>query len=70
LQIDPETPNLVYEFEVKCTGGRKNKQVCLVRVMLLHPYKVFRIEDEFNISSGSEVELRLHPGMTVIICEI
>jgi hypothetical protein len=70
LQIDPETPNLVYEFEVKCTGGRKNQHVYLVCVMLLHPYKAFKIEDKFNISAGTEVELRLHPGMTAIICEI
>jgi hypothetical protein len=69
LQIDPDTQELLYEFEVKCTAGRKNLPVSLIRVMLLHPYKAFKIQDEFNISAGAEVQLRLHPGMTVI-CEV
>jgi hypothetical protein len=68
LQIDPETPELLYEFEVKCTGGRKNLPLSLIRVMLLHPYKAFRIQDKFNVSAGADVQLRLHPGMTVIMC--
>jgi hypothetical protein len=70
LQINPETLKLVHEFEVKCTGGRKNQHVSLIHVMLLHPYKAFEIADKCNISGGAEVELRLHPGMTVIICEV
>lgn len=65
--IDPETLKLVYEFEVKCTGGRKNQHVYLIRVMLLHPYKAFKIEDECNISGGAEVELRLHPGASYMV---
>jgi hypothetical protein len=68
--MDPETPKLVYEFEVKCTGGRKNQHVYLIRMMLLHPYKAFKIEDEYNISGGAEVALRLYPGMAVIIREV
>jgi hypothetical protein len=70
LQIDQETSKLVYEFEVKCTGGRKHQPVSLLHVMLLHPYKAFKIEDKFNLSAGAEVQLRLHPGMTVRMCEV
>jgi hypothetical protein len=70
LQINPDTQELLYEFEVKCLGGRKNLPVTLIRAMLLHPYKAFRIQDDFNISAGAQVAVRLLPGMRVIICEV
>ncbi|PNF41191.1 hypothetical protein B7P43_G01458 [Cryptotermes secundus] len=65
--IDPETSNVVYEFEVKFTGGRRIRHVSLVRAMLLHPYKAFKINDKFNISAGAEVELRLQPGASYVV---
>jgi uncharacterized protein with ParB-like and HNH nuclease domain len=65
LQIDSETSELIYEFEAVNSGGRDNQFIKLIRVMLLHPYKAFRIEDEFNISTGAQVEVRLHQGMAI-----
>jgi hypothetical protein len=65
LQIDTETSKLVYKFVVKYSGVRDDQSVTLIRVMLLHPYKAFKVEDDFNISAGAEVEIRLHHGMAI-----
>jgi len=65
LQIDPETQELVYEFEVKYNGVRAEESVILVRVMLLHPYRTFSIEDKLNISTGTKVRLCLRKGMMI-----
>ena len=65
LQIDPETQELVYEFEVKYNGVRDEQSVLLERVMLLHPYKSFRIEDEHDIATGANIKLRLRIGMII-----
>jgi hypothetical protein len=65
LQIDPETQELVYEFEVKYNGVRSEQSVLLERVMLLHPYKTFRIEDKHGISTGANIMLRLSIGMII-----
>jgi hypothetical protein len=56
----------VYEFEVKYTGVRDEQSAVLVRVMLLHPYRAFGIEDELNISTGAKVKLRLRKGMMMM----
>jgi hypothetical protein len=55
----------VYEFEVKYNGVRDEESVVLVRVMLLHPYRAFRIEDELNISTEAKVMLSLKKGMMI-----
>jgi len=55
----------VYEFDVKYNGVRDEESVILMRVMLLHPYRAFRIEDELNMSTGADVMLRLKIGMIV-----
>lgn len=60
--IDPETGELMYRFEVKYTGVRNEQSVFLARVMLLHPYRAFRIEDESSLSTGSDVKIRLRIG--------
>jgi len=65
LQIEPETPELVYEFEVKYNGVRDEQSVILKRVMLLHPYRTFSTEDELNISAGANIHLRLREGMMI-----
>jgi len=57
----------VYEFDVKYKGVRDEQSVILMRVMLLHPYKAFRIEDELNMSTGAELRVRLKIG-TIITC--
>jgi hypothetical protein len=53
----------MYRFEVKYTGVRNEQSVFLARVMLLHPYRAFKIEDECNLSTGSDVKIRLRIGM-------
>jgi hypothetical protein len=53
----------VYQFEVNYKGVRDEQSVVLERVMLLHPYRTFRIEDELDMSTGAEVMLRLRIGM-------
>jgi len=57
----------VYEFDVKYKGVRDEQSVILMRVMLLHPYKAFRIKDELNMSTAADFVLRLKIGM-VIMC--
>ena len=53
------------EFEVKYNGVRDEQSVLLVRVMLLHPYRAFRIEDELKLSTEAKVVLRLKKGMMI-----
>jgi hypothetical protein len=65
LQIALEAQELAYEFEVKYTGVKSEESVVLMRVMLLHPYRVFSIEDERNISTRAKVMLRLQRGMMI-----
>jgi hypothetical protein len=55
----------VYEFEVKYTSVKNEQSVLLRRVMLLHPYRAFTIEDEFNFSAGANVMIRLNTGMLI-----
>ncbi|XP_021920403.1 putative helicase mov-10-B.2 isoform X4 [Zootermopsis nevadensis] len=65
--IDTETSKLDYEFEVMYTGVMKNRYITLIRVMLLHPYKAFRAEDDLDISTGAEVKIRLHKGASYMV---
>ncbi|KAJ4437292.1 hypothetical protein ANN_17430 [Periplaneta americana] len=70
--VKPERKEVVYTFEVKNSGGRRNQSVVLKRLMLLHPYEAFQITDPLNISdtslnvSGISDDIirmgRLHPG--------
>lgn len=55
----------MYEFEVMYTGIKHNQRLTLIRAMLLHPYKAFKIEDELKISNGAEVAIRIHKGMAI-----
>lgn len=51
---------------MKYNGVRNEQSVVLMRVMLLHPYRAFRIEDKHNMSTGADkIMLRLKIGMMI-----
>ncbi|XP_069689318.1 putative helicase mov-10-B.1 isoform X2 [Periplaneta americana] len=60
--VKPERKEVVYTFQVKNSGGRRNQSVMLKRLMLLHPYEAFQITDPLNISDNFNCMARLHPG--------